>query len=172
MLVIEIELGVIALSILGLVAVLVPVLIRLGRVSEESEHLLRHLNAELPHLFQHADQMIQRIDGVAANVKQVTAEVKTFSEAIAGLGRTITTVSTSIRRQAETLLLDLSKNAHGWIAGARAAYRVIKVGTTSSLPRRDLGDQRITDSKLPPLRALGEAVHGKTLNIAMGATKK
>ena len=155
MLVIEIELGIITLSIVGVVAVLVPVLIRLGRVSEESEHLLRQLNAGLPRLFRHADQMIQRIDGVAANVMQVTAKVKTFSEAIAGLGRTITTVPTSIRRHAETLLLDLSKNAHGWIAGARAAYRVIKMGTTSSLPRRDLGDQRITDSKPRPLHALG-----------------
>jgi uncharacterized protein YoxC len=142
MLVIEIELGIIVLSIVGLVAVLVPVLIRLGRLSEELEHLVRHFNAELPGLLQQVKQVIRRMDGVAANVKQVTADVKSFSAAIAGIGRTITNVPTSIRRQAEGLLLDLSKNARGWIAGAQAAYRVIKLGTTSSLPR-------ITGSKLP-----------------------
>ena len=43
--VIEIELGIIALSIVGLTAVLVPVLLRLGRVSEEAEDFLRKQHA-------------------------------------------------------------------------------------------------------------------------------
>lgn len=137
MLVIEIELGIIVLSILGLLAVLVPVLIRLGRVAKESERAIRHLNAELPFLFQEVRQLIQSGDRVAANARRVTAGFATFGDAIAGIGRTVTDVQASIRRGGKAGLVGLGRNAQGWLAGARAAFRVITRKPTLSLPRRD-----------------------------------
>lgn len=157
MLVIEIELGIIVLLMLGLVAVLVPVLIRLRRVLEETEHLLRHFNTELPFLFQEVRQLIQSGDRVAANVTRVTAGVASFGDAIAGIGRTVTDVQASIRRGVEAVLVDLGGNAQGWIAGVRAAIRVIKPGTVISLPRHDLlprGDLPRGDLRRPAFRRL------------------
>jgi uncharacterized protein YoxC len=142
MLVIEIELGIIVLVMLGLLVVLVPVLIRVGRVAKESEHVLRQLNTELPFLFQEVRQLIQRGDRAAANARRVTAGFPSFSDAVAGIGRTVTNVQVSIRRGAGPVLVGLGRNVRGWIAGARAAFRVIKRGTTFSLPPPDLLPRR------------------------------
>jgi hypothetical protein len=64
----------------------------------------------------------------------------------------VTDVHASIRRGAEAVLVGLGRNAQGWIAGARAAFRVITRGTTFSVPPRDFLPRR--DIRGPAYRRL------------------
>lgn len=126
LLVIEIELGIIVLAILGLLVAVVPVLTSVKRVSEETERLLRYVNTEMLPLLQTASHLIRTLDGIAADIKTVTAGVAGVGEAIGGIGRSVTDFKTSLYRRIEGFFDGLSANVRGWIAGTRAALRVLK----------------------------------------------
>src|SRR2546426_10803786 len=79
---IEIEVGVIAAAAVVLVAFLVPVLIQLRKTTQESTHLLRRINEDLPLLFKEATQAVQNLNQVATEMREGAARVRMLGEAI------------------------------------------------------------------------------------------
>src|SRR2546428_1467535 len=79
---IEIEVGVIAAAAVVLVAFLVPVLIQLRETTQESTHLLRRINEDLPLLFKEATQAVQNLEQVATEMRGGAARVRMLGGAI------------------------------------------------------------------------------------------
>src|SRR5207245_5379339 len=86
---IEIEVGVIAAAAVVLVAFLVPVLIQLRETTQESTHLLRRINEDLPLLFKEATQAVQNLNQVATEMREGAARVRMLGEAIGEIGQSI-----------------------------------------------------------------------------------
>src|SRR2546425_12159006 len=116
---IEIEVGVIAAAAVVLVAFLVPVLIQLRKTTQESTHLLRRINEDLPLLFKEATQAVQNLNQGATEMRGGAARVRMLGEAIGEIGQTINHVHGAARGGASSLLTNLSS----LLAGGRAAPR-------------------------------------------------
>ena len=126
--VIEIAVGVMAAAAVVLVAFLVPVLIQLRETTQESTHLLRRINEDLPLLFKEATQAVQNLNQVATEMREGAARVRMLGEAIGEIGQTINHVHGAVRGGASSLLTNLSS----LLAGFRAAYGVFRHKASSS----------------------------------------
>ncbi|HEY3198272.1 MAG TPA: DUF948 domain-containing protein [Nitrospirales bacterium] len=122
--IIEIELGIIVLSLLVLVLFLVPVLVQLRKTVEESERLLKTLNYDLPLLIKEATGSAQTFNRVSSDVREATERAKVLGQAIGSIGDTVNQIHGAIRNGA----VSLWTNATGMIAGARAAAQVLIKG--------------------------------------------
>jgi uncharacterized protein YoxC len=122
--IIEIELGIIVLSILVLVLFLVPVLVQLRKTVEESDRLLKSLNYDLPLLIKEATSSAQTFNRVTSDVREATERAKVLGQAIGSIGETVHQIHGAIRSGA----VSLWTNATGMIAGARAAAQALVKG--------------------------------------------
>ena len=122
--IIEIEIGIIALAAIVLVAFVVPVLIQLRKAVEESERLLKRLNYDLPSLIREATGAAQVLNQVASDVREGTERAKVLGAAIGAIGDTVNQVHGAIRGGAASLWV----NASGVLAGVRAAVHVLGKG--------------------------------------------
>ncbi len=125
--IIEIAAGIVAVAAVVLVAFLVPVLIRLRRMAEESERLLRRMNEDLPVLFKEATQAAQHMNYVATEMREGAACARVLGEAIGEIGQTINDVHGAVRGGAGSLVANLSS----LLAGFRAAYGVFRQQASS-----------------------------------------
>ena len=122
--IIQIEIGIIALAAIVLVGFLVPVLIQLRKMVEESERLLKYLNYELPGMIKEMTGAAQALNEVASDVREGTEKAKVLGEAIGAIGDTVNQVHGAIRGGAASLWV----NASGLLAGVRAAVHVLAQG--------------------------------------------
>ena len=122
--IIEIELGIIVLSILVFVLFSVPVLIQLRKTVEASERLLKSLNYDLPLLIKEATDSAQTFNRVSSDVREATERAKVLGQAIGSIGDTVNQVHGAIRSGASSLWI----NATGVIAGVRAAAHALTTG--------------------------------------------
>jgi uncharacterized protein YoxC len=123
--IIEIEVGIIALAAIVVAGFLVPVLIHLRRAVEESGRLLTNVNRELPTLLKGATSAIETVNDLANDVRAGTEKAKVLGEAIGEIGETVHRVHGAIRTKAATLLM----SATGLVAGVRAAIGVLARGS-------------------------------------------
>src|SRR2546426_12498816 len=117
---IEIEVGVIAAAAVVLVAFLVPVLIQLRETTQESTHLLRRINEDLPLLFKEATQAVQNLNQVATEMREGAARVRMVGGANGGGGRSINHVQGDRRGGGTGLVNKLSPVVAGVLAAPGA----------------------------------------------------
>ena len=122
--IIEIELGIIALVLVVLALFGVPVLIQLRKTVEESERLLKNLNYDLPLLIKEATGSAQTFNRVVRDVREATERAKVLGQAVGSIGDTVNQVHGAIRSGAASLWT----NATGFVAGVRAAAQVLTMG--------------------------------------------
>jgi uncharacterized protein YoxC len=122
--IIEIEIGIIALAAIVLVAFFVPLLIQLRKTVEQSERLIKSLNYDLPNLIKEATGTAQVLNGVASDVREATERAKVLGQAMGAIGDTVNQIHGGIRTKAASLVL----NATGLMAGVRAAVQVLGKG--------------------------------------------
>ena len=122
--IIEIELGIIVLSLLVLVLFLVPVLVQLRKTVEESERLLKSLNYDLPALIKEATSAAQTVNRVSSDVREATERAKVLGQAVGSIGDTVNQIHGAVRSGA----FSLWTNATGMIAGVRAAAQILTKG--------------------------------------------
>ena len=122
--IIEIELGIIVLSLVVLVLFLVPVLVQLRKTVEESERLLKSLNYDLPLLLKEATGSAQTLNRVTSDVREASERAKVLGQAIGSIGDTVNQIHGAIRSGATSLWLKTT----GVIAGVRAAAQVLTKG--------------------------------------------
>jgi len=122
--IIEIELGIIVLSLVVLVLFLVPVLVQLRKTVEESERLLKSLNYDLPLLIKEATGTAQTFNRVTSDVREASERAKVLGQAIGSIGDTVNQIHGAIRSGATSLWL----KGTGVIAGVRAAAQVLTKG--------------------------------------------
>src|SRR3989442_9076985 len=112
---IEIEVGVIAAAAVVLVAFLVPVLIQLRKTTQESTHLLRRINEDLPLLFKEATQAVQNPYQGATENGEGADRVRMLGEAIGEIGETINPVPGALRGGARRFLANLHSPLAGFL---------------------------------------------------------
>jgi uncharacterized protein YoxC len=122
--IIEIELGVIAVAAVVLVGVLVPLLIQLRKTVEESERLLQKLNYDLPLLIKEATGAAQVVNQAAGAVREGTERAKVLGQAMGAIGDTMNHVHGAIRSGTASAW----STANGLIAGVRAGVQVLSKG--------------------------------------------
>ena len=122
--IIEIEIGIIALAAIVLVAFFVPLLIQLRKTVEESERLLKSLNYDLPNLIKEVTGSANAFNRVASDVRETTERAKVLGQAMGAIGDTVNQIHGAIRTKAGSLVL----NATGLIAGVRAAVLALGKG--------------------------------------------
>ena len=122
--IIEIEIGIIALAAIVLVAFFVPLLIQLRKTVEQSERLIKSLNYDLPNLIKEATGTAQVLNHVASDVREATERAKVLGQAMGAIGDTVNQIHGAIRTKAASLVL----NATGLVAGVRAAVHVLGKG--------------------------------------------
>src|SRR2546427_10498904 len=122
--IIEIEIGIIALAAIVLVAFFVPLLIQLRKTVEQSERLIKSLNYDLPNLIKEVTGTAQVFNGVASDVREATERAKVLGQAMGAIGDTVNQIHGAIRTKAASLVL----NATGLVAGVRAAVHVLGKG--------------------------------------------
>ena len=122
--IIEIEIGVIALAAIVLVAFFVPLLVQLRKTVEQSERLIKSLNYDLPNLIKEATGTAQVLNHVASDVREATERAKVLGQAMGAIGDTVNQIHGAIRTKAASLVL----NATGLVAGVRAAVHVLGKG--------------------------------------------
>ena len=128
--IIEIEIGIIALAAIVLVAFFVPLLIQLRKTVEESERLLKNLNYDLPSLIKEATGTVQVVNRVASDVREATERAKVLGNAIGAIGDTVNQIHGAIRTKAASLVL----NTTGLVAGVRAAVHALGKGRRGNHP--------------------------------------
>ena len=128
--IIQIEVGIIALAALVLVGFLVPVLIQLRKTVEESERLLKNLNYDLPNLIKEATGTVQVVNRVASDVREAAERAKVLGNAIGAIGDTVNQIHGAIRTKAASLVL----NTTGLVAGVRAAVHALGKGRRGNHP--------------------------------------
>ena len=111
--IIEIEIGIIALAAIVLVAFFVPLLIQLRKTVEQSERLIKE-----------ATGTTQVLTRVASDVREATERAKVLGQAMGAIGDTVNQIHGAIRTKAASLVL----NATGLVAGVRAAVHVLGKG--------------------------------------------
>jgi len=111
--IIEIEIGIIALAAIVLVAFFVPLLIQLRKTVEQSERLIKE-----------ATGTTQVLTRVASDVREATERAKVLGQAMGAIGDTVNQIHGAIRTKAVSLVL----NATGLVAGVRAAVHVLGKG--------------------------------------------
>ena len=122
--IIEIEIGIIALAAIVLVAFFVPLLIQLRKTVEQSERLIKSLNYDLPNLIKEATGTAQVLNGAASDVREATERAKVLGQAMGAIGETVNQIHGAIRTKAGSLVL----NATGLMAGVRAAVNALGKG--------------------------------------------
>ena len=122
--IIEIEVGIIALAAIVLLASFVPLLIQLRKAVQESERLLKNLNYDLPNLIKEATGTVQVVNRVASDVREATERAKVLGNAIGAIGDTVNQIHGAIRTKAASLVL----NTTGLVAGVRAAVHTLVKG--------------------------------------------
>ncbi|TLY24826.1 MAG: DUF948 domain-containing protein [Nitrospirae bacterium] len=126
--IIEIAAGIVAVAAVVFVAFLVPVLIQFRKTAEESAHLLRRMNEDLPVLFREAAQAAQNVNQVAAEMREGVARARVLGEAMGEIGETINQMNGFARSWTGRVLVNVSS----LLAGFRAAYGVLKEKSSSS----------------------------------------
>jgi uncharacterized protein YoxC len=119
--IIQIEVGIIALALVVLVGVLVPVLIQLGKTVEASERLLQDVNRELPLFLREATETVHNLNKASTDVREGAEKAKQLGRALGAIGETVNQVHGAVRNGAASLAL----NAGGVMAGVRAAVHVL-----------------------------------------------
>ncbi|OLB65046.1 MAG: hypothetical protein AUH96_09235 [Nitrospirae bacterium 13_2_20CM_2_61_4] len=98
--IIEIEVGIIALAAIVLLAFFVPLLIQLRKTVQESERLLKSLNYDLPNLIKEATRSAQVLNRVAGDVQEATSRAKVLGNAMGAIGDTVNQIHGAIRTKA------------------------------------------------------------------------
>jgi uncharacterized protein YoxC len=122
--IIEIEIGIIALAAIVLVAFFVPLLIQLRKAVQESERLIKSLNYDLPNLIKEATGTAQVVNRVANDVREATERAKVLGNAMGAIGDTVNQIHGAIRTKTASLVL----NATGLMAGVRATVHALGKG--------------------------------------------
>jgi uncharacterized protein YoxC len=135
--IIEIEIGIIALAAIVLVAFFVPLLIQLRKTVEESERLLKSLQYDLPNLLNEAAGTAQVVNRAASDVQEATERAKVLGQAMGAIGDTVNQIHGAIRTKASSLVL----NATGLVAGVRAAVHVLGKGRRWNHPAGGSGPE-------------------------------
>jgi uncharacterized protein YoxC len=137
---IEIEVGILALAVVVLVGFLVPVLIHLRKTAEESARLMQRMNENLPVLLREATQAAENMNRVALEVREGAVGARALGHAMGELGQTISNVNGFVRGKGSSLLNvgslfkagtffkagTMLMNLRGLGAGVRAALGVLK----------------------------------------------
>jgi uncharacterized protein YoxC len=129
--VVQIEIGIVAVALIVLVAFVVPVLTRLRRASAEAERLLKTLNGYVPALLQGANNIIRTTNGAVWNLKQGTAGFQGLGAAIGAIGMSLDHVHQSLRNGTGRLACAVAMNAAGLLVGIRASLQTLKERETS-----------------------------------------
>src|SRR2546429_9351877 len=87
--IIEIEVGIIALAAIVLLAFFVPLLIQLRKTVQESERLLKSLNYDLPNLIKEATRSAQSLNREAGEVEEGTSRAKALGKAVVAIAETV-----------------------------------------------------------------------------------
>jgi uncharacterized protein YoxC len=119
--IIEIEVGVIAVAAVVLVGFLVPLLIQLRKTVQESERLLQQLNYDLPLLIKEATGAAQVVNRAASAVREGTERAKVLGQAMGAIGDTVNQLHCALRSGAASVW----RNASGLVAGVRAGVQVL-----------------------------------------------
>jgi uncharacterized protein YoxC len=119
--IIEIEVGVIAVAAVVLVGFLVPLLIQLRKTVQESERLLQQLNYDLPLLIKEATGAAQVVNRAASAVREGTERAKVLGQAMGAIGDTVNQLHGAIRSGTASIW----RNASGLVAGVRAGVQVL-----------------------------------------------
>jgi len=136
--IIEIEVGVIAVAVVVLVGFGVPILIQIKKTAEESACFLKNLNNEIPILLKEATGILHNLNEATGDLRQGTEKAKLLGEAIGEIGETVNQVHGAIRTGASSLWL----NANGLLAGVRAAVGVLARGARHDHPDGGQGSDR------------------------------
>ena len=119
--IIEIEVGVIAVAAVVLVSVLVPLLIQLRKTVEESERLIQKLNYDLPLLIKEATGAAQVVNRAANAVHEGTERAKVLGQAMGAIGDTVNQLHGGIR----SVTASAWGTASGLVAGIRAGVQAL-----------------------------------------------
>jgi uncharacterized protein YoxC len=122
--IIEIEVGVIAVAAVVLVSVLVPLLIQLRKTIEESERLIQKLNYDLPLLIKEATGAAQVVNRAASAVHEGTERAKVLGQAMGAIGDTVNHVHAVVRSGTASAW----STANGLVAGIRAGVQTLSRG--------------------------------------------
>jgi len=154
--ILEIELGLIALADVVMVAAAVAVLLRLRRMVEEVEQLSRQVNDRLPLLLKLTRETIQTANAAASDVRQGVAGVRQLGDAFGQIAMGINQAQLAIRHGTDAAARNAIHTIQGWIDGFQAAWHVVKNRETASsrlhrLPSASvLSDMSKSGSSLPP----------------------
>jgi len=130
--ILEIELGLIALADVAMVAAAVAVFLRLRRMAEEVEQLSRQINERLPLLLRLTRETIQTANAAASDVRQGVAGVRQLGDAFGQIAMGITHAQLAIRHGTDAAARNVIHTIQGWIDGFRAAWHVVKNRETAS----------------------------------------
>ena len=119
--IIEIEVGVIAVAAVVLVSVLIPLLIQLRKTVQESERLLQQLNYDLPPLIKEATGAVQVVNRAAGAVREGAERAKVLGQAMGAIGDTVNQLHGGIR----SVTASAWGTANGLLAGIRAGVQVL-----------------------------------------------
>jgi uncharacterized protein YoxC len=122
--IIEIEVGLIAVAAIVLVGFLVPLLIQLRKTVEESQRLIQKLNYDLPLLITEATGAAQVVNRAASAVREGTEGAKVLGQAMGAIGATVNNLHAVVRSGTASAL----STATGLVAGVRAGVQVLSKG--------------------------------------------
>jgi len=126
----DIAVVIIAAAIVVLVALLVPVLVRLQKTAAEAERALHRVNEEITLLLPEVTRTVRTANLAAADLRQTVSAVQPLGDAAGAIGSTVYQAHESLHGGATTVV----STAKGWLAGIRAAYHVLQNGSRASGP--------------------------------------
>ena len=119
--IVEIALCVGAGAVVVVAGALVPLLIQLRRPVAESEHLLAHLNAELPLLLKELRATTAHLNALIAQAQGGVAHAAVLLHAAGALGETVQRVHEMVLGTKRSLMVNLAS----MVAGLRATTTVV-----------------------------------------------
>ena len=120
--IVEIALSVGALALVVLAGALVSLLIQLRRPVAESEHLLVHMNAELPLLLKEMRATTENLHALIAQARDGVEHAAVLLRAAGAVGDTVHRVHEMVGGTSRSLLVSLAS----MVAGFRATTTVVK----------------------------------------------
>jgi uncharacterized protein YoxC len=128
--ILEIEVGLIAVAAVVLVGFLVPLLIQLRKMVEESQRLIQRLNYDLPLLITEATGAAQVVNRAASAVREGTERAKVLGQAMGAIGDTVNHLHGIVRSGTASAW----STANGLVAGIRAGVQVLSKGRRREEP--------------------------------------
>lgn len=120
--IIEIAVSLIAVAFVVLVTYLVSTLIRVRETVVELQHLLLHLNSELPSIIKEIRRTTEHVNALTEQARDGMEHAAVLLHAVGEVGETVQQVHGLVRGQSGHLLTRLV----GVVAGVKAAASVVK----------------------------------------------